>query len=64
MSTVKIEIWATTGSIGSAISDVVEFDKEYWESLSEEKKEEEVREVLRLSWWFSWWWNEVNDDSE
>ena len=64
MSTVKIEIWATTGRIDSAISYVVEFDKEYWENLSEEKKEEEVREVLRLSWWFDWWWNEVNDDSE
>ena len=62
MSTVKIEIWATTGCIDSdsaILSDVVEFDKEYWESLSEE----EVREVLN-SRRFSWWWNEVNDDSE
>ena len=63
MSTVKIEIGATTGYIDSVISDVVEFDKEYWESLSEEKKEEEVLKALN-SRWLSWWWDEVNDDSE
>lgn len=59
MSTVKIEIGATTGYIDSAIADVVEFDKEFWESLSEEKKEEEVLKALN-SRWLKWWWNEVN----
>lgn len=60
---IKIEIGATTGYVGATIERVIEFEKEYWDSLSDSEKNAEVLENLE-SMGLSWWWREVGEDDE
>lgn len=60
---IKIEIGASTGYVGSTIEEVIEFEKEYWDNLSDSEKNNEVLDAL-ASMGLSYWWNEVGEDDE
>ena len=49
---VKVKYRISTDNAGSECSDIVEIDKEYWDSLSDDGKEAEVKEVAfqHLDW--------------
>ena len=42
--TIKIKVYARTDYVGSECHDIVEFDKEEWESMSSEEQEEEMKD--------------------
>ena len=50
--TVSIKYRISTDNVGSECSDVVELDKEYWDSLSDSGKHEEMKEAAfeHLAW--------------
>lgn len=52
--TVKIRFSISTNKFGSECEDELEFDREYWESLTEHEKEEEVKEYAfqYIEWGF------------
>lgn len=60
---IKIKIGASTGYVGATIEKVIEFEKEYWDSLSDSEKNAEVLEALE-SMGLSWWWDEVGEDDD
>lgn len=60
---IKIEIGASTGCPDAIIEEVIEFEKEYWDSLSDFEKNAEVLENLESMGLF-WWWREVGEDDE
>ena len=53
--TIKVKYSISTDNIGSECEDVIEFERGYWNSLSEEQKESEMRELAfnHLSWYWS-----------
>lgn len=55
--TVKIRVWISTNKVGSECSDVVEFDREDWESLSDKDKEDELQDIAFS--YMEWGWEEI-----
>lgn len=42
---IKIKVWIRTNKVGSKCEDTIEFDKEDWESMSDDEKEEVCRDT-------------------
>lgn len=38
--TVKVKVWVHTNKIGSECHDIVEFDREEWESMTDDEKDD------------------------
>ena len=54
---VKISVRVRTDKIGSECEEVVEFDRENWEAMSEEEREAELQETV---WNMAEWnWSEL-----
>lgn len=49
---VKVRYRISTDNVGSECSDVVEIDKEYWDSLTDDGKDAEMKEAAfeHLAW--------------
>lgn len=43
--TVKIRVWLRTDKVGSKCEEIVEFEGDDWESLSDHERDEECREI-------------------
>lgn len=55
--TVKIKVWISTNKVGSKCSDVVEFDREEWESMSDKDKEDALQYAAFD--YMEWGWEEL-----
>lgn len=44
-NTVTVEVFIQTNKIGSKCTDTIEFDREEWDAMSEEKRDEACRDV-------------------
>lgn len=50
--TVKIKVRISTNKVGSECSNIIEFDREDWESMSEAEREEAMHdEVWNMAEW-------------
>jgi len=54
---VKIKVWISTNKVGSECSDVVEFDREEWESMSDKDKEDVLQDAAFN--YMEWGWEEL-----
>jgi hypothetical protein len=57
VETVKIRVYISTNRVGSECSDEIEFDREEWESMSEDEREDACRDAAFN--WMEWGWTEL-----
>lgn len=55
--TAKVRVWISTNKVGSECSDVVEFDREEWEAMSDSDKEDALRDTAFNH--MEWGWQEL-----
>jgi hypothetical protein len=55
--TVKVRVYISTNKVGSECSDVVEFEREDWNSMSDQDKEDALQDTAFS--YMEWGWEEL-----
>jgi hypothetical protein len=56
-NTVKIRVYISTNKVGSECSDIVEFERDAWEAMSDEQKEDALQDAAFN--YLEWGWEET-----
>ena len=55
--TVKIRVYISTNRVGSECSDIVEFEREEWDAMSDSDREDALRDTAFN--YMAWGWEEL-----
>ena len=55
--TVKVRVYISTNKVGSECSDIVEFEREDWEAMSDQDKEDALQDMAFS--YMEWGWEEA-----